>query len=45
MKLIQLEFETLKDRNKVAREYDKRRWGYRAYNKNGKYYIELGQDK
>lgn len=45
MKLIQLQFETLKDRDKVAKEYNKRNWGYRSYNRNNKYYIEFGKDK
>lgn len=43
MKLITLEFQELSDRNKIVKElFDKRGWGYRSYNKNGKYYIEYG---
>ena len=45
MKLITLEFKELKDREKVAKAYNKRNWGYRSYNRNGKYYIEFGKDK
>lgn len=45
MKLIQLEFETLKDRNEFLKQKHKIIKYYRLYVRNNKYYIEFGQDK
>ena len=45
MKVIQLEFETLKDRNEFLNKYHNKIKYYRLYVKSNKYYIEFGQDK